>query len=245
MKTKSTKELRVSAVIPALNEEANIAACISSLQRQTVSPLEIVVADNGSTDRTRDIARKMNCRVVRVAERGIGNARNGGAKAAVGEIVAFIDADGEARPEWVAEILNSIKNEQADAVTGLGIYSADRWDKKILYNSYTYAGMLLGVVRKMAGKKPGLIGNNLAMKREAFLKIGGFPPVHAEGFWLTVNFWKQENLRGVFNSKMQIVYSSRGFEAKGFWRTLLFWGKNTLRKSPQLDYNFESDRSLL
>jgi glycosyltransferase involved in cell wall biosynthesis len=83
-------------VFPCLNEERTLAPCIqavrASLEPSGV-PYEIVVADNGSTDRSREIATELGCRVVPVAARGYGAALKGGIEAAAGAYVMFADSD--------------------------------------------------------------------------------------------------------------------------------------------------------
>jgi glycosyltransferase involved in cell wall biosynthesis len=96
---------RISLVVPAFNEEQYLPALLDSadIARQHflggADAVEIVVADNASTDRTAEIARSRGCRVVHVAKRSIAAARNGGAKIALGEILAFIDADSQIHPQ--------------------------------------------------------------------------------------------------------------------------------------------------
>jgi glycosyltransferase involved in cell wall biosynthesis len=87
-------------VFPCLNEEGTLAACIQAVN-QSLGPAardgkltyEIVVADNGSTDRSRHIAVEEGARVVPVAQRGYGAALRGGIEAAQGTYVMFADAD--------------------------------------------------------------------------------------------------------------------------------------------------------
>ncbi|MDB6119650.1 MAG: hypothetical protein JWO08_3431 [Verrucomicrobiaceae bacterium] len=85
-------------VFPCLNEERCIAACIERVQRTlSADPTlkyEVVVGDNGSTDRSREIAEGLGARVVSVPERGYGAALRGGIAAAEGKYVMFADADG-------------------------------------------------------------------------------------------------------------------------------------------------------
>ena len=96
---------RISLIIPAFNEEFYLPALLDSadIARQHfvdgADAVEIVVADNASTDHTAEIARARGCHVVHVLKRSIAAARNGGAKAARGEILAFIDADSEIHPQ--------------------------------------------------------------------------------------------------------------------------------------------------
>jgi len=63
--------LRVSVVIPALNEEEFIGDCIRSLRAQTLPPAEIIVVDNGSTDRTVEIAKELADKVIIMPDVGI------------------------------------------------------------------------------------------------------------------------------------------------------------------------------
>lgn len=98
----------VSIIIPVYNEEKVIKACLESLNRQTYKPLEIVVVDDGSTDKTLTIISNFkfpfrletrsrraisNFKLLRQKHLGPGPARNLGAKKARGEILVFVDAD--------------------------------------------------------------------------------------------------------------------------------------------------------
>jgi len=88
----------VSFVFPCLNEERFIADCIrrvrQSLDADPSLKYEIVLADNGSTDRSREIAAECGARIVPIADRGYGAALRGGITAAYGKHVLFADADG-------------------------------------------------------------------------------------------------------------------------------------------------------
>ena len=95
-----THDLRYSVVIPAYNEEKLLPRLLDSLDvaRAAYGPadaIEVIVADNMSTDRTAAIAAARGCRVVAVEKRVIAAVRNGGARAARGEILAFVDADSQ------------------------------------------------------------------------------------------------------------------------------------------------------
>lgn len=91
----------VSVIVPAFDAEAHLAAAIDSALAQTYSPLEIVVVNDGSTDRTGEIARGFGDRIVCVEQenRGLAGARNAGLRAARGELVALLDADDAWLPE--------------------------------------------------------------------------------------------------------------------------------------------------
>src|SRR4051812_15982296 len=88
--------IEVSIVMPCLNEADTLGACIEKAQRalrEAGITGEILVADNGSSDRSPDIAREMGARLVHVEEKGYGNALMGGIAAARGTYVIMGDAD--------------------------------------------------------------------------------------------------------------------------------------------------------
>src|SRR5437867_3710963 len=86
----------ISIIVPAYNEEALLGATLRALdeaRRTLAEPSEIIVVDDGSSDRTGDIAAAGGARVVRVQLRQIAGARNAGARAARGDLLVFVDAD--------------------------------------------------------------------------------------------------------------------------------------------------------
>jgi glycosyltransferase involved in cell wall biosynthesis len=101
----------VSIVMPCLNEADTLASCIGKAQQalqELGTPGEVVVADNGSTDGSQEIAARMGARVVPVAARGYGNALMGGIAAATGRYVIMGDADDSydfrEAPKFVAKL---------------------------------------------------------------------------------------------------------------------------------------------
>ncbi len=100
-----TSEPRYSVVVPAFNEEHYLPRLLQSLQeareayRGASDAVEVIVADNASTDGTARVAGEYGCRVVPVEKRCIAAARNGGAAAARGQVLAFIDADSQVHRE--------------------------------------------------------------------------------------------------------------------------------------------------
>lgn len=87
----------LSFIVPAYNEELELPATLHAIQRAVaesgVTDFEIIVVDDGSTDRTAQLARETGARVVPIQRRQIAAARNAGAHAARGEILFFVDAD--------------------------------------------------------------------------------------------------------------------------------------------------------
>ena len=98
-------DLELTILMPCLNEAETIGACITKAQaflaRKEVAG-EVLVADNGSTDGSQEIAKQLGARVVPVAMRGYGAALRGGISAARGKFVIMGDADDsyEFRRDW-------------------------------------------------------------------------------------------------------------------------------------------------
>jgi len=109
--------LDLSFVFPCLNEESTLGACIRQVN-ESLAPngvrYEIVVADNGSTDRSREIALSMGCRVVAVEERGYGAALRGGITAGRGEYVMFADSDSTYLYTDATRLYHAAKEQNAD-----------------------------------------------------------------------------------------------------------------------------------
>src|SRR5215213_1985872 len=90
------REPELSVVMPCLNEADTLATCIRKARRAMAEhgvDGEIVIADNGSTDGSQDIAASLAARVVHVAEKGYGNALRGGIDASRGKFILMGDAD--------------------------------------------------------------------------------------------------------------------------------------------------------
>ena len=115
--------LRTTAIVPARNEAECIALVVRGLLAQCDTqgrPLlhEVVVADNGSSDGTGDIARHCGARVIRVEQAGYGRACWEAAQASEGDVLLFVDGDGAADPQEAALLLAEIQRGN-DMVIGV------------------------------------------------------------------------------------------------------------------------------
>lgn len=108
--------MQVSIVVPCKNEEANIAALITELKKQS-AVYELLVVDD-STDRTAEIARSLGARVIRGKGRGLGQAILDGIAVASGDIIVVGDADLSHRPQDVPKLLYPILRQGFDMVIG-------------------------------------------------------------------------------------------------------------------------------
>ncbi|WP_421991774.1 glycosyltransferase family 2 protein [Roseococcus sp.] len=107
---------QVSVVIPCLNEEEPIGEVVREVLAQGVG--EVIVVDNGSTDRTAERAAASGARVVSQPRRGYGRACASGVAAAKGEILCFMDGDGSDVPEFIAAVVGPVAEGRADFTMG-------------------------------------------------------------------------------------------------------------------------------
>lgn len=115
----------VSVIVPTYDGERYVAEAVSSALAQSHRDLEVIVVDDGSSDRTLDVVARFTDRRVRVFQRpngGVAAARNTGVGAARGEFVAFLDQDDAWRPEKLAEQLPRFAAPQVAIVGSLMTY---------------------------------------------------------------------------------------------------------------------------
>lgn len=133
----------ITLAIPCLNAEGFIGMTLQALHKQLRPPDEILVIDDGSTDRSRDIVRRFPGVKLILHEQnfGIAAARNTAWKNATGDIVAYIDADTVPHPALLFELKQGYRNDTIAGVGGRGIElyqnnPYDRWRKEVLYQDW-------------------------------------------------------------------------------------------------------------
>lgn len=115
--------MKISIVIPVYNEAAALHACLQAISRQTITPYEVIVVDNNSTDGSAAIAATFDfVTVVTEPKQGVVHARVRGFDLARGDVIARIDADSIVPPDWLAAIRKVFKNTEVDAVSGTALY---------------------------------------------------------------------------------------------------------------------------
>lgn len=146
----------VSVVIPALDEEENIAATLAAIPVQRLSQLghqvEMLVVDNGSTDRTSEIARAHGARVVVQPVRGYGNAYKAGFANSTGDIIATGDADLTYPFEILPDALELMASEGIDFLSTNRLVNVD---PEAMSPSHVWANRILtGMSRFVYDKLP-------------------------------------------------------------------------------------------
>lgn len=112
--------MKVSVIIPAYNAENTLAATLESLENQTYPKenYEIIVVDDGSTDKTAEIAKSYNVRYIYQKNAGPASARNKGVQFANGEIILFTDSDCVPESNWISELVRPFSDPEVAAAKG-------------------------------------------------------------------------------------------------------------------------------
>ena len=163
----------ISIVVPVYNGEHCVAECIESLLAQDYPRYEIIIVDNDSTDRTAEIIQSYPVRYV--AERTIHTsygARNTGARAAHGELLAFCDADQIGEPDWLTQLVGAL-NDDCAGVAGAIHFCGDG-----LNLVSRFAGMETSADQKrfeQSKENTDRCGTgNVLYRKEIFDRLGGF-----------------------------------------------------------------------
>jgi glycosyltransferase involved in cell wall biosynthesis len=164
--------VKISVIIPAFNEEKFLGNCLLSLKEQNFKDFEIIVVDNNSTDKTREIAKKFGVILVSEKNQGVAFARNRGAKIAKGEILAFTDADTILPKNWLSRIKEEFERDKELIAFGgsCQFYSGPisaRLASKFLLKPFL-------ILDKFFSGGFNLMGCNMGIKKEEFFKVGGF-----------------------------------------------------------------------
>jgi len=209
--------MEISVIVPSLNEEDCLEACLKSIIRQSFprNEYEIIVSDGRSKDKTIEIAKKYADKVVFSRKRGIWFGRNFGAKFAKGKYFVFIDADTIIEKDYLKTIHKYLENGC------VGVSSAFRFSgncigvriMELSMNSYFMLDSLLN--------RTCLVGFNLGTAKKAFLEIGGFKEGHLEDVKISDDLRKIGRTR-YLKTKM-VLTSSRRFERFGTFEGLRYY----------------------
>lgn len=169
--------VRLSVIVCAWNEQETLGDCLRSLLEQTRPPDEILVVDNGSTDRTSAVARAVpGVAVIREPRKGLTHARQAGLRGCTGSVVAWLDADCRAPRYWLERVMRRFDDAGVVAVSGPFRYYDWTLSGRTMLRLYdgVAAPLTNWLVRDVLGWGALLYGGNFAVRREAIERIGGF-----------------------------------------------------------------------
>lgn len=157
--------MKISIVVPAYNEEEYLEACLKSLKNQIEKPYEIIVVNNNSTDKTVEIAKKFDVKIIKEVRQGRTHARNTGFNKATGDIIARTDADTRVARDWTKRIRQAFEKDPKL----LGLSGSAYFDKLPTFLQF-HTWMITGSSKfiKLTMKHDGMMGFNLALRKKAW-----------------------------------------------------------------------------
>ena len=226
--TSDTRDLNISLVIPAYNEENYIADCLShAIESSRGRFFEIIVIDNASTDRTREIAEAISgVRVVREEKKGITKARQRGLDEARGDIIAFIDADTRMPLGWYEAISEEFtKDPRLACLSGPYLYFDIPLFQQFLVKLYWYLLAMPAYI--MIGYMS--VGGNFAIRRDVLLSMGGFDTTIAF-YGEDTNTARRAHQYGKvkFSPRFVMQTSGRRLSGQGAFTTMILYVTNFL-----------------
>ena len=177
----------VSVLIAVRNEEANIANCLLSILKTSYpqDKYEIIVGNDGSTDKTHDIVSAIsiqnnNVHLVDITEciikkPGKANVLAQLAQKARGDVYMFTDADIEVSPNWISAMQERMDDETG-LITGVSVVEGHGFLSKMQTIEWLLATSMIKVTSDM-GIASSSLGNNMAISKEAYWKVGGFEKI--------------------------------------------------------------------
>jgi len=156
----------LSIIIPTLNEEKHLTALLESIKGQDFDNHEIIVADAGSKDKTKQVARKFGCKIVKGGSPAKG--KNEGAKIAKGSLLLFLDADVILKDNSFLKILKEFKKKRLKLATFFLMPDSKKKSSKFLFTFfYNIPIFLLEKILPHAAM-------GILINKKLFKKLGGF-----------------------------------------------------------------------
>lgn len=199
--------MKISVIVPVLNEEVTIAATLGALA--ALAPYEVILVDGGSVDRTRDIAARSGAQVLS-AERGRARQMNRGAARASGEVLLFLHADTRLPDSAFSDIAAALNDPRC-----LG----GRFDVELegSHRMLKLVGALINYRSRVT--KVGTGDQAIFLRREIFLRMGGYPDIPLMEDIALCRALKRMGAVACLRSR--VVTSARRWENDGVWRTIV------------------------
>jgi len=215
---------RVSVIVCAYNAADTLDDNLQSLGRLNYPDYDVILVNDGSRDRTGDIARKYpNVRVIETPNQGLSAARNVGLAAATGDIVAYTDADTRVDPDWLTFLVQPFLNSDVVGSGGPNVVPPD--DPPIAQCIARAPGGPTHVLLddRIAEHVPGC---NMAFRRDALLAIGGFNPIYLRaGDDVDVCWRLQQRGWKIGFASSALVWHHHRASVKAYWRQQVGYGE--------------------
>lgn len=211
-------KLRLSLVVPAYNEEKYLGGCLkSALANSAGNFFEIIVVNNNSTDGTQAVAETTpGVKVVLETKQGLTSARQGGYRAATGDILAYVDADSLPPAGWAARVIREFSADPNLALLSGPYYYYDiPWWQKFLVRAWYFAALpVYWSTGYMA------TGGNFAIRKSVLDKMGGFDE-NIEFYGEDTDIARRAHRFGQVKFSLTFVMptSGRRFSGQGYFKT--------------------------
>jgi len=211
--------MKVTVVIPALNEEKYIAKTLKSIREQTIKP-EIIVVDSGSSDGTVEVAAKYADKILK-GKKNIAYNRQIGAEEGTGEIIVTTDADCIHPREWLSKLIKYFDDERVVCVSGQTLPIKEEGNF-LDFLCYFTANLILKAVNDLLGKAL-FRGSNVAYRKDVFLKAGGYDTklIAREDSELTRRLSKYG--KTIFDMNIKVYTSMRRRKNTGWLKTMRYY----------------------
>jgi len=214
---------KVSVVICAYNAESTMEDCLQSLMRLNYPDYEVIVINDGSSDRTAAIAEKFPVKLISVPNGGLSAARNLGLQAATGEIVAYTDSDCRVDPDWLSYLIQPFLNSDVVAVGGPNVVPFDDpWMAHMVARSPGGPTHVL-LTDSIAEHIPGC---NMAFHKWALEEVNGFDPIFTKaGDDVDICWRLQERGYRIGFSHSALVWHHHRSSVRAYWRQQVGYGE--------------------
>jgi glycosyltransferase involved in cell wall biosynthesis len=218
---------RLSVLIPVLNDAAGLRRCLASVRADPypADRLEIIVADNGSTDGSGEVAAGAGAVVVRMTGLSVAAVRNRLAALATGDILVFVDADHEISPGWMLAAVETLAGPRIGAAGAPYHPPASATWVQRLYDTFREHSAGITEARWLGS-------GNLAVKRTAFVAAGGFDTslTACEDVDFCARL-RREGYRLVADSRLRSVHHGDPRTLRQLFVSELWRGRDNLRVS--------------
>ena len=203
----------LSIIIPTLNEEDNLQNLLNSIKKQNFSDYEIIVSDNNSQDKTRLIAKKYGCKIVKGGLPP--RARNNGALAARGKYLLFLDADVILDKNFLTNTINEMEKRKLDVATTYVKPITDKFFVKFFHYVFN---IWMFLMQKIDPHAPGFC---IFSKKEVFEKIKFDETIKlAEDHAFMRRAFREKYKYGILKSSI-ILVSVRRFGTEGTLKLII------------------------
>lgn len=221
-------KIDISVIVPAHNEENYIGNCLKALKNQDFKNYEIIVVNNGSTDKTADVVKKLGIRVVSQPQPSITKTREKGRLLAKANLLVFIDADTIIPKNYLSKVYKIFENDkEVAAMSSPYIFYDGNIKTTLLIKFLVAVWPFYFKITRFLRIGSLLFGSNFAARKSILDKIGGFN-TNIKFYGEDVDTSKRLSRVGktLFVSNLFVKVSARRYVKLGILKTCFFYTVN-------------------